>query len=99
MYGRALLSLILAGAAVLVDAHAQTVCPPTPEFTPCELVFDIPSANGNQAIDLHAEFRSPHQNTGRADAFWDGGTRWVIRYTAAEPGVYNWRLTSTIAGL
>jgi hypothetical protein len=94
MYGRVSLVFLLCAAA-----WAQTVCPPTPEFTPCELVFDIPSASGNQPLDLHAEFRSPHQNTGRADAFWDGGTRWVIRYTAAEPGPYNWRLTSTIAGL
>src|SRR6185312_10649512 len=94
MYGR--ISLVFLSCAA---AWAQTVCDPTPEFTPCELVFDIPSAPGNQPIDLHAEFRSPHQNTGRADAFWDGGARWVIRYTAAEPGTYNWRLTGTIAGL
>jgi hypothetical protein len=94
MYRR--VSLVFLCCAAL---RAQTVCTPTPEFTPCELVFDIPSANGTQPIDLHAEFRSPHQNTGRADAFWDGGTRWVIRYTAAEPGTYNWRLTGTVAGL
>lgn len=91
MYGRVSLFLLCCGAL-----QAQTVCPPTPEFTPCDLVFDIPNVNGNQLIDLHAEFRSPHQNTGRADAFWDGGTRWVIRYTAAEPGTYNWRLTGSV---
>ena len=25
-------------------------------------------------------------------AFWDGGTRWIIRYTPAESGTYAWRV-------
>jgi hypothetical protein len=94
MLGRISMILTLATAA-----GAQTVCPPTPEFTPCDLVFDIPSANGDKPIDLQAEFRSPHQNTGLVKAFWDGGTRWIIRYTPAEPGNYAWRVTSTLPGL
>ena len=82
-------------------ASAQTICPPTPEFTPCDLVFDIPSAPGSvdRPVDLEAEFRSPHNDTGRAKAFWDGGTRWVIRYSAAESGNYVWRINSSLAGL
>lgn len=92
------ITLLASFAAV---ASAQTVCPPTPEFTPCDLIFDIPSATGgvDHPIDLHAEFRSPHQNTGLVKAFWDGGSRWVIRYTPAEPGTYAWRLTSTVSGV
>jgi len=39
MYGRVFLTFAIAAVA-----SAQTVCPPTPEFTPCDLVFDIPSA-------------------------------------------------------
>jgi hypothetical protein len=89
-------SLLLILAAV---AQAQTVCPSTLQFTPCELVFDIPSATSDQPIDLQAEFRSPHQNTGLVKAFWDGGSRWVIRYTPAESGTYAWRVTSTLQGL
>jgi len=90
--------------AIAVIASAQTVCPPTPEFTPCDLVFDIPSANGNQAgidhsIDLQAEFRSPHLSTGLVKAFWDGGTRWIVRYTPAESGSYAWRVSSSLPGL
>ncbi len=88
MIARITLAIALAGAA-----FAQTVCPPTPEFTPCDLVFDIPSAKTDQPIDLQAEFRSPHQSTGLVRAFWDGGTRWIIRYTPAESGTYDWRLT------
>ncbi len=94
MIARISVALVLATAA-----WAQTVCPPTPEFTPCDLVFDIPSAPAGRPIDLEGEFRSPHINTGSAKAFWDGGTRWVIRYSPSEPGVYTWLLKSGIAGL
>jgi hypothetical protein len=88
---------ILAALAFGMSAWAQTICPPAPQFTPCDLVFDIPSAKGDQPIDLAAEFRSPHQSTGLVKAFWDGGTRWIIRYTPAESGVYAWRLVSGIS--
>lgn len=93
-----MIARIFAALALTVAACAQTVCPPTPQFSPCDLVFDLPSAKGDQAIDLQAEFRSPHQNTGAVRAFWDGGTRWIIRYTPAESGTYAWRLKSAIAG-
>ena len=89
---------IFTALGLSVCAWAQTVCPPTPQFSPCYLVFDIPSARSDQPIALQAEFRSPRQNTGAVRAFWDGGTRWVIRYTPAEPGTYAWRLTSGLAG-
>ncbi len=88
-----MLARFMMGMALTGGAFAQTVCPPTPEFTPCDLVFDIPSARTDQPLDLQAEFRSPHQATGLVRAFWDGGTRWIIRYTPAEPGTYDWRLT------
>jgi len=89
---------IFAVLALSSAAFAQTVCPPTPQFSTCDLVFDIPGAKGDQPIDLRAEFRSPHQATGSVKAFWDGGTRWVVRYTPAESGAYAWRVTSGIAG-
>jgi hypothetical protein len=73
------------------------VCPATPQFTTCDLVFDIPSAKGDQPIDLQGEFRSPRNTTGLVKAFWDGGTRWVIRYTPAEAGTYAWRLSGMAA--
>ncbi len=78
-------------------AWAQTVCAPTPRYSTCDLVFDVPSAGADQTLDLHAEFRSPHQTTALVNAFWDGGTKWVIRFAPAEAGVYNYRLTSAVA--
>ncbi len=80
-------------------ASAQTVCPPTPVYGVCELVFDIPAAAGGKPLDLHAEFRSPRASTFLAHAFWDGGNRWVIRYSPLEPGTHKYRLTGTVAGI
>ena len=82
-----------------VAAFAQTVCPATPRYSACDLVFDIPTAHGDRALDLHAEFRSPTANTALVNAFWDGGTKWVIRFTPTEPGDYTYRLTSEIESL
>jgi len=77
-------------------ARAQTVCPTTPTYTPCDLVFDIPSAPADHVVDLHAEFRSPAANTALVNAFWDGGSRYVIRYTPTETGEHTYRLTSAL---
>ncbi|MEP6717144.1 MAG: DUF5060 domain-containing protein [Terriglobia bacterium] len=79
--------------ALAVFARAQTNCPPTPRYATCDLVFDVPGANGDQPLDLHAEFRSPHHDTALMNAFWDGGTKWVIRFAPAEAGEYTWRVT------
>ena len=86
-------------AVVLLLASAvwaQTVCPPTPRYSPCDVVFDIPSAQGDKPLDLHAEFRSPNAVTALVNAFWDGGTKWVIRFTPTEAGAYTYRLTSAL---
>ena len=79
-------------------ASSQTICPPTPEFSVCELVFDIPSAPTNKPLDLAADFRSPKANTFRAPAFWDGGTKWVMRYSPAETGTHAFRLLGSVDG-
>ncbi|HVY92258.1 MAG TPA: DUF5060 domain-containing protein [Bryobacteraceae bacterium] len=89
--------LFAALAVACAAASAQTVCPPTQEFTPCDLVFDVPGSTGDKPLDLQAEFRSPKANTVLARAFWDGGTRWVIRYTPAEAGKHLYRLSGSVA--
>src|SRR5580704_5528430 len=87
----------VAGLLVLAaGGWGQTVCPPVARYSPCDLVFDIPSASGDQALNLHAEFRSPMAATALVNAFWDGGTKWVIRFTPTESGAYTYRLTSAI---
>ena len=84
-------------ALLCAVASAQTVCPPTPEYSPCELVFDIPSASPSKPLDLQAEFRSPRASTFRVHAFRDGGNKWVIRYVPAEPGKHVFRLLGSVA--
>ena len=74
---------------------AQTDCPPTPQFSPCELVFDIPGAKTDQPIDLQAlRFAHRTRPPAAARAFWDGGSRWIIRFTPAEAGTYVWQLSN-----
>jgi hypothetical protein len=90
---------ITAALAFSAAAWAQTVCPPTPRYSTCDLVFDVPSANGDQPLDLHAEFRSPKHATALVNAFWDGGTKWVIRFTPTEAGPYTFRLSGALNSL
>ena len=73
---------------------AQTVCPPTPRYSPCDLTFDIPTSTTDGSLKLQAEFRSPHHDTALVRAVWDGGAKWLIRYTPTEAGDYTYRLTS-----
>jgi hypothetical protein len=87
---------LLIALAFSSGAWAQTVCPPVPQYSPCDLVFNIPSANGAQTLNLEGEFRSPHQTTALVKAFWDGGTRWVIRFTPAESGTYAYRINTSL---
>lgn len=83
-------------------AHAQTVCAPTPAFSPCELVFELGDAdsaahaNPYQTVEIRAEFRSPRHHTFLLPAFWDGGRRMVIRFTPTEPGGWDFRITSNL---
>src|SRR6266571_5903561 len=85
-------ALLFAAAGAM---PAQTVCPPTPRYSPCDIVFDVPGATGDQPLNLQAEFRSPHHDTALVRAVWDGGTKWLIRFTPTEAGEYDWRLTSS----
>ena len=88
-----MMSRIVTGFLFVATAWAQTVCPPTSKYSPCDLVFDLPGVTPTDAVDLHAEIRSPRHDTVRANGFWDGGTRWVIRFTPDEAGPHTFRLT------
>ncbi len=101
-------ALLLAAAALLFltdNSSAQTLCPAIPVFSPCDIVFDLPAAEAAanpkpfETIDLHAEFRAPSHKTYLVPAFWDGGTRVVLRITPLEPGAWDFRVTSSIGAL
>jgi hypothetical protein len=89
------LSAVLLPIAAVSVLHAQTVCPPTPRYSPCDILFDVPGSGGEQPLSLQAEFRSPHHDTALVHAVWDGGSRWLIRFTPTEAGEYTYRLTSS----
>ena len=98
------LSFAAASFWIAFSAHAQTVCGPTPAFSPCEIVFDLNDAdsaahpNPYRTVEIRAEFRSPRHRTFLLPAFWDGGRRMVIRFTPTEPGGWDFRLTSNLEG-
>ena len=87
---------------IAFSAHAQTVCGPTPAFSPCEIVFNLSDADSSanpspyKTVEIKAEFRSPRHRTFLLPAFWDGGRRMVIRFAPTEPGGWDFRVTSNL---
>ena len=74
---------------------AQTACP---EWSACDLTFDLlPQENPAQA-ELRAEFRSPRHKTYLLRAFVDG-RKLVIRFAPTEAGGWDYRLTSNLPRL
>ncbi len=93
------------GLVVAASLAAQPACPPTPAYSPCELVFDLneqeAAAHPNPylSVSLEIEFRSPRYRTFRMPAFWDGGRRLVVRFTPIDPGEWVFRATSNLERL
>src|SRR3990172_7052921 len=83
-------------------ALAQTLCPPTPAYSPCDIVFDLSEEearahpNPYLSVEIRAEFRSPRYRTFMMTAFWDGGRRMVIRIAPTDPGSWDFRISSNI---
>lgn len=82
---------------------AQTLCPPTPAYSICDIVFELNQAeaashpNPYLTVDIRAELRSPRHRTSAASAFWDGANRMVIRFAPIEDGAWDFRITSNIS--
>ena len=93
-----LLLLLAPGLA----AFSQTVCSPTPAYSPCDIVFDLseeearPHPNPYLTVEIRAEFRSPRYRTFMMSAFWDGGRRMVVRVAPTDPGTWDFRISSNI---
>jgi hypothetical protein len=84
-------------------AQPASTCDNTPAWSPCELVFELSPAaaaahpDPYATVELRAEFRSPGMRTYPMPAFWDGGRRMVLRFSPAEAGRWEYRLTSNVA--
>ena len=92
----------LALLAVTGAAVAQQPCASTPTYTPCDFVFEMNDseaaahANPYATVQIQAEFRSPRAKTYLMPGFWAGGRKLVIRFAAAEPGDWTYRVTSNL---
>ncbi|HTB15896.1 MAG TPA: DUF5060 domain-containing protein [Bryobacteraceae bacterium] len=78
---------------------AQPTCLSTPAWTPCDLVFDLEGDEKPDAVELHAEFRSPQHRTYLMHAFRAADRRFVIRFSPTEGGTWDYKVTSSIARL
>jgi len=87
-------------SALALPVVAQTICQPTPTYSPCEIVFELTEqeAAGNPYLDVEivGEFRSPRYRTFRMPGFWDGGRRFVIRFSPVDPGEWVFRISSNL---
>lgn len=107
MLARAFVLFILLTVLLLVTGavRAQPVCPPTPVYSPCDLVLELTPAelekhpNPHATVRLAAEFRSPGTRTFLLTAFWDGGNRFVVRFAPTDPGKWLVRFSGNIARL
>ncbi len=97
------LRIALLASLWALAARGQTVCQPTPAYSPCEIVYELSAAEmaahpvPYRSVDLEAEFRSPRYRTFRVPAFWDGGNRMVIRFAPTEAGQWTFRTSSNIS--
>jgi len=100
MKARTLLPLLVFPVALA----AQTLCLPTPAYSPCELVFEMPAEdvqahpNPYASVTLEVEFRSPRFRTYLLPGYWDGGNRLVVRFAPTEAGAWDFRVSSNLPG-
>lgn len=100
LIGMGLLALLLALASA---AWAIEVCPPVPVYEPCEIRFEMTDeeaarhANPYVSVTLRAEFRSPKGGRTKViPGFWDGGKRFVVRFSPDYEGRWDFRLISNL---
>src|SRR5215217_6389964 len=94
-------SLVMA-ALFVTSAVAQTVCPTTPAYSACDIVFELDEKemaahpNPYLTVNIKAEIRSPRARTVAPMAFWDGGNRMVVRFAPTSEGQWDFKITSNI---
>jgi hypothetical protein len=94
--------LLLAAALFPAALPAQTLCPPTPAYSPCDVVFEMSEdelrahPNPYVSVRLEVEFRSPRYRTYLLPAFWDGANRIVVRFAPTEAGAWDFRVSSNL---
>ena len=92
--------------AVASPAQDFDACGSVPVYEPCEILAEISPQdaeehpNPHATVDLRAEFRSPKGGRTKVmPAFWDGGRRFVIRFSPDFEGRWDFRLISNVGAL
>ena len=84
-------------------AWGQKLCPDTPAYGVCDIVFELDDAEAKahpepwKTVELKAEVKSPRFRTFLVDAFWNGGRTMVLRVAPTDDGVWELKLTSNLA--
>jgi hypothetical protein len=87
---------------IAAPAFAQSSCDETPAYSPCEMQFELSTAdlaahrNPYSDVQLQVEFKSPQFHTYAMPAFWDGWRKMRVRFSPTEAGQWSYHTTSNI---
>jgi hypothetical protein len=59
--------------------------------TELEFHSNVEYANALEDVRVRVTFTGPHKERLERDAFWDGGTRWLVRFAAPTGGIWEFR--------
>src|SRR5271170_4166085 len=91
------------GVLVRTPVLAESPCEGTPAYSPCEMPFELSSADATARLNpysnfvLQVEFRSPHFHTYLMPAFWDASrNKMIVRFTPTEAGQWIYKVSSNV---
>ncbi len=79
-----------------ISLWAQAPCPDTPAFSTCDIDFTLNPGESWTSAQITAEVKNPRFRTFLTEAFWDGGSKLVLRVTPTNEGSWDLKLTSNI---
>lgn len=91
-------AMIWIASPVVGQTPTPATCSRAAAWSACDVTFDLNAQENTPQATLRAEFRSPHYKTILINAFHDG-SRLVLRVAPTEPGVWTYRLSSSVARL
>ncbi len=97
--GSLLITEVTLAQPTIALTDAQRACSSTPAWSTCDLAFDLEPTENPAALQLRAEFQSPHHRTYLMYAFQDSERRFIIRVAPTEAGTWFYRLTSNLPRL
>ena len=90
-----LAALVLAAG---VDSTAQQADVPRWGLFETSFTSERPAENPLQDVELRVTFEAPSKRSQTVRGFWDGETRWRVRFSPDEPGDWRFTTSATPAG-